>query len=187
MSQPEQPEHSEEETALADAQNAASLQARQAIKAEKRDEDEYRLQQALKVETTSGDVYGSNIVWCGLDTSFFFKFRVLTRWLHSGDVNLEPEYQRDVVWTKEKQTGLIDSILKKFYIPPIIFVVSTDDDGNETKTCIDGKQRLTSIYRFMDGLILHRTQSQTKNSGTKSTLQFTAARKSQLPVFYLDG
>ncbi|KAF5334735.1 hypothetical protein D9758_016901 [Tetrapyrgos nigripes] len=61
-----------------------------------------------------------------------------------------------VVWTKEKQTGLIDSILRNFYIPPVIFVINRDDDGNETKTCIDGKQRLTSIHRFMDGLIPHR-------------------------------
>ncbi|THU79356.1 hypothetical protein K435DRAFT_558726, partial [Dendrothele bispora CBS 962.96] len=72
------------------------------------------------------------------------------------DVDLNPEYQRDVVWTKEKQTGLIDSILRNFYIPPVIFAVNVADDGQETKTCIDGKQRLTSIYKFMDGDIPHR-------------------------------
>ncbi|KAJ3869502.1 hypothetical protein EV359DRAFT_76621 [Lentinula novae-zelandiae] len=73
--------------------------------------------------------------------------------IHNSDINLEPEYQRDVVWTKEKQTNLIDSILRNFYIPPIIFAVETHEDGWESKTCIDGKQRLTSIQRFMDGLI----------------------------------
>ncbi|KAG1830222.1 hypothetical protein EV424DRAFT_1377838 [Suillus variegatus] len=72
------------------------------------------------------------------------------------DINLEPEYQRDVVWPEPKQVGLIDSILRNFYIPPVIFVSHQHSDGSETKTCVDGKQRLTSIQRFMDGLIYHK-------------------------------
>ncbi|KAF9220655.1 hypothetical protein BS17DRAFT_713659 [Gyrodon lividus] len=63
-------------------------------------------------------------------------------------IDLDPEYQRDVVWHEEKQSGLIDSILRNYYIPPIIFAVSFQDDGSELRTCIDGKQRLTSIQRF---------------------------------------
>ncbi|VDB86657.1 unnamed protein product [Peniophora sp. CBMAI 1063] len=73
-----------------------------------------------------------------------------------GSINLGPEYQRDVVWSTEKQIGLIDSIFRNFYIPPLIFAVSTHEDGTEARTCIDGKQRLTSIQKFMDGLIYHR-------------------------------
>ncbi|KAF5351459.1 hypothetical protein D9757_012061 [Collybiopsis confluens] len=76
--------------------------------------------------------------------------------IRSSDIDLDPEYQRDVVWTKEKQTNLIDSILRNFYIPPIIFAVRIFEDGTETRTCIDGKQRLTSIHRFMEGVIPHR-------------------------------
>ncbi|KAF8808804.1 hypothetical protein BYT27DRAFT_7188278 [Phlegmacium glaucopus] len=73
--------------------------------------------------------------------------------IHSCDINLEPEYQRDVVWPETKQIGIIDSVFRNFYIPPVIFAVNTYEDGSETKTCIDGKQRLTSIHKFMDGLI----------------------------------
>lgn len=97
----------------------------------------------------------------------------------SGDINLEPEYQRgkcivvpdaafftidpDVVWPEAKQIGLIDSIFRNYYVPPIIFcefvpvlsaicsklsaAVNSSEDGSETRTCIDGKQRLTSIQR----------------------------------------
>ncbi|KAG2113577.1 uncharacterized protein F5147DRAFT_571425 [Suillus discolor] len=68
-------------------------------------------------------------------------------------IDLDPEYQRDVVWPEPKQSGLIDSMLRNYYMPPIIFgkeslAVSTADDGSELRTCIDGKQRLTSIQRF---------------------------------------
>jgi len=27
----------------------------------------------------------------------------------------------DIVWTKEKQSGLVDSIFRNYYIPPIVF------------------------------------------------------------------
>jgi uncharacterized protein with ParB-like and HNH nuclease domain len=53
----------------------------------------------------------------------------------------------DVVWPETKQIGIIDSIFRNFYIPPVIFAVNTYEDGSETKTCIDGKQRLTSIHK----------------------------------------
>lgn len=65
-------------------------------------------------------------------------------------------------------SGIIDSVLRNFYVPPVIFSalpspslprayidfpcfvasdVSYSDDGSELRTCIDGKQRLTSLVR----------------------------------------
>ncbi|RDX50781.1 hypothetical protein OH76DRAFT_1380310 [Lentinus brumalis] len=60
-------------------------------------------------------------------------------------IHLDPEYQRDIVWSEAKQSGLIDSILRNYYIPPVLFAVTAHDDGSQTRVCIDGKQRLTSI------------------------------------------
>ncbi|KAH6894867.1 hypothetical protein BKA70DRAFT_1232459 [Coprinopsis sp. MPI-PUGE-AT-0042] len=71
--------------------------------------------------------------------------------MHNQDIDLDAEYQRDVVWPDAKQISLIDSIFRNFYVPPVIFATKQHDDGSETKICIDGKQRLTSIRRFMDG------------------------------------
>ncbi|KIK68384.1 hypothetical protein GYMLUDRAFT_237447 [Collybiopsis luxurians FD-317 M1] len=107
--------------------------------------------------------------------------------IHSSDIDLDPEYQRDVVWTKEKQTNLIDSILRNFYIPPIIFAVKTFEDGTENKTCIDGKQRLTSIHRFMDGLIPHRdpiTGEKLWFKNDPSESSSSAAKRRLLPEKY---
>ncbi|KAF8129057.1 hypothetical protein EV363DRAFT_1169699 [Boletus edulis] len=71
-------------------------------------------------------------------------------------IDLDPDYQRDIVWQEEKQSGLIDSLLRNYYIPPIIFAVTAQEDGSELRTCIDGKQRLTSIQRFVDGQSIHK-------------------------------
>ena len=67
--------------------------------------------------------------------------------LLSGRVAQGMTYFSDVVWPESKQIGIIDSIFRNFYIPPVIFAANSFEDGSETKTCIDGKQRLTSIHR----------------------------------------
>ncbi|THG98166.1 hypothetical protein EW026_g3967 [Hermanssonia centrifuga] len=36
-------------------------------------------------------------------------------------IDLDPPYQRDIVWPEAKQIGLIDSLLRNYYVPPVIF------------------------------------------------------------------
>jgi hypothetical protein len=64
-------------------------------------------------------------------------------------MDLNPDYQRDVVWTPDRMTSLINSLMCKFYIPPLIFnvisVVCEDGASRYKRISIDGKQRLTSI------------------------------------------
>jgi hypothetical protein len=44
---------------------------------------------------------------------------------------------------------IIDSLYHNFYIPPVIFAVMWDEDGEEVRICVDGNQRLTSIVKFL--------------------------------------
>jgi uncharacterized protein with ParB-like and HNH nuclease domain len=57
----------------------------------------------------------------------------------------------DEVWTKSRQQGLIDSIFKGCPIPAIVLAKKKRDDGSEYFNVIDGKQRLTTVRRFMRG------------------------------------
>jgi len=68
--------------------------------------------------------------------------------------NFEPPYQRRSVWSDEKQSYFIDSILRNFPIPPIFLHRKIDPDtGRTTFDVIDGKQRLTAIARFIENKI----------------------------------
>ncbi|KAI1786093.1 hypothetical protein LXA43DRAFT_1035051 [Ganoderma leucocontextum] len=96
--------------------------------------------------------------------------------IHAQDIDLQPEYQRDIVWPEKKQIGLIDSIFRNFYIPPVIFVVNVMDDGGERRVCVDGKQRLTSIYRFIGGEIPFKDAF----TGEKFVFKDTGKIKAQL-------
>ncbi|KAK0442485.1 uncharacterized protein EV420DRAFT_1578194 [Desarmillaria tabescens] len=133
-----------------------------------RDPDEYKLSNALRVPRATT-----------------YTAQALYEQILTNDINLDPEYQRDVVWTQQKQTGLIDSVLRNFYIPPVIFAVNSFDDGTETRTCIDGKQRLTSIHRFMEGLIPHQDHETGEKYWYKDNPGAPSKRKKNLLPEYL--
>ncbi|KAH8153563.1 uncharacterized protein LAJ45_02376 [Morchella importuna] len=72
-------------------------------------------------------------------------------------LDLNPDYQRDVVWNSDRMTKLINSLICNYYIPPVIFNVQTikTEEGGERflRISIDGKQRLSSIREFVNGNI----------------------------------
>lgn len=63
------------------------------------------------------------------------------------DINLSPDFQRNVVWDAKRKSRLIESILLRIPLP--VFYFSQGKDG--TLSVVDGLQRLTSIKDFMDG------------------------------------
>lgn len=69
--------------------------------------------------------------------------------------NFDPEYQRrGDVWTDDKQSFLIDSILKNYPMPPIFLHQEIDSESGATVyNVIDGKQRLSAILRFINNEI----------------------------------
>ncbi|VDC00853.1 unnamed protein product [Peniophora sp. CBMAI 1063] len=77
----------------------------------------------------------------------------LHKWMKKDLLDLNADYQRDVVWNAQKQQMLVDSIFLRYHIPPLIFATITNEEGETRRVCIDGKQRLTSIRRFMNGEI----------------------------------
>ncbi len=78
----------------------------------------------------------------------------LLKKLDSKLLDLEADYQRDEVWSPEKKTSLIQSILGGVTIPSIIINEMIDSEGNEKKIVIDGKQRLSAIRDFKKNLVL---------------------------------
>ncbi|MQW71573.1 DUF262 domain-containing protein [Sinorhizobium medicae] len=64
-----------------------------------------------------------------------------------GALVLQPEFQRDYVWSSAKASQLIESILMAIPLP-IVYLAETIDGDWEV---VDGQQRLTSIYSFVRG------------------------------------
>jgi len=69
----------------------------------------------------------------------------LIRRLNQGTIYLNPDFQRNYVWTIEKKCQLIESLMLKIPIP--MFYVSADENGNYT--VVDGLQRLSTIRDYI--------------------------------------
>jgi len=76
------------------------------------------------------------------DRSIFELYRRYQR----GDLNLDPEFQRNYVWDDKRASLLVESVLLEIPIP--VIYLAEEDDGKFT--IIDGQQRLRSFFRFIN-------------------------------------
>src|SRR6266851_132989 len=69
----------------------------------------------------------------------------------SGQLKLQPEFQRQGVWPKGAKSYFIDSILNGRPIPPIYLQRTTSVQTGRTEfAVIDGQQRIRAVKEFLD-------------------------------------
>jgi len=73
-------------------------------------------------------------------------FDVLRR-INKDSYVMDPEFQRDFIWKKDKQSKLIESVLMRIPLP--VFYLAEDKQGN--MIVVDGLQRLSTFKTFVDG------------------------------------
>ncbi len=91
-----------------------------------------------------------------------------------GRLNIQPDFQRQFVWDKAKSSRLIESALLDIPIP--IIYLSEERDGKEN--VIDGQQRLTAFFSFIDGKLPDK--SDFKLSGLKVFTEYNGKKFNQL-------
>lgn len=70
----------------------------------------------------------------------------LLRMHSSGKLDIQPDFQREVVWKQDEQARFIDSLVKQLPIPSMCF--SLDYQTQKWKV-IDGLQRMSTITAFL--------------------------------------
>lgn len=75
--------------------------------------------------------------------------------IKTGRLKLSPDYQRNEIWQDDKKTAFIESLYMGIIIPPIYVVEIPGADLLEDSTyeVVDGKQRLTTIEKFLTNKI----------------------------------
>ncbi|WP_228378530.1 GmrSD restriction endonuclease domain-containing protein [Treponema endosymbiont of Eucomonympha sp.] len=92
-----------------------------------------------------------------------------------GRLNIQPSYQRQFVWDNSKSSRLIESALLEIPIPTIY--LSEEINGGEN--VIDGQQRLTSFFSFIDGEFPDKKEF--KLTGLKVFSEYNGKKFNQLP------
>jgi hypothetical protein len=63
-------------------------------------------------------------------------------------IDLDADYQREKIWSRSDQEGLIDSIVQDIDIPKMYLMKVTGKENFDFE-CIDGKQRMTALLNFV--------------------------------------
>ena len=72
-----------------------------------------------------------------------------------------PDFQREEVWTDNKKRLLMDTILRGWHLPKLYFR-KVDENSFE---CVDGQQRLTTIWEFYDNKLTLSDETAKKYGG----------------------
>lgn len=104
---------------------------------ELQDEEEKLLQEDESAEQPPTDIVAFNELRSCAD---------LMRMYTSNQLEIQPDFQRDVVWQNAAQTRFIDSLTKQLPIPSMC--ISLDYKTGE-RLVIDGLQRMWSIIQFL--------------------------------------
>ena len=69
---------------------------------------------------------------------------------------MDPDFQRDFIWTPAEQSKLIESVLMRIPLP--VFYIAENEDG--TMVVVDGLQRLSTFRNFVEGKLRLRLPHQ---------------------------
>ena len=67
-----------------------------------------------------------------------------------GNLDLEPPYQRKSIWNNDYKVYFIDTILRNFPCPTIFLEVEQSPSGLTKYHVVDGKQRLLTVFEFVN-------------------------------------
>ncbi len=94
---------------------------------------------------------------------FYRKYKQLTvtidsliNMVHHFGIEMDPWWQRGLVWTPEDEQKLLDSIFQGIDIGKIAVIKEPIIRGKKHFTILDGKQRLNTILKFYESRISYR-------------------------------
>lgn len=108
---------------------------------------EFEGEETLKLQhgDIGTDVYPDAVLNISREPASVFQLK--RRWEKKPSMlDLAPAFQRELVWSKRKKSELIESILMGIPLPA--FYVREQDNG--VYVVVDGKQRLTTLFDYID-------------------------------------
>lgn len=116
----------------------------------------------------------------------------LLRMHDEGILQINPDFQRDVVWPSSQQSPFVDSLIKQLPIPSMCIAL---DYKTQRWIVIDGLQRMATIIKFLQGdawkiskledidqEIAGKSAATIKNSTGKLRTYFTRVQNQSLPI-----
>ena len=86
--------------------------------------------------------------------------------LEKDEFRTRPPYQRKSVWSRKQQQSLLDSLIRRSYVPSIVLrLVDLPEKQGSIYEVIDGQQRITTVQKFFDNEITLPTSLRDLHNG----------------------
>lgn len=95
-------------------------------------------------EDNSISIYPANIK---IEQERYSIYELKRKYEEKQEILMDPDFQRGCVWTTKQKRELIESILMGIKLPSFYFAERTDGK----KIVVDGKQRLSTLFDFLNG------------------------------------
>ena len=79
------------------------------------------------------------------DISWFLDLR------SNNQLDLDPPYQRRSVWNRKDRQFFLDTVFRGYPCPPVYLHKTVNSDQKTIYAVVDGKQRLQTLFKFVDG------------------------------------
>ncbi len=87
----------------------------------------------------------------------------VVRRIDKGSFVMDPDFQRAFLWSEDKQSKLIESVIMRLPLP--VFYLAEDDQGR--MIVVDGLQRLTTFHRFLNDKLKLKLNNQDELNGKR--------------------
>ena len=104
---------------------------------EEKEREEFEEKDSLETIVPPSDIIAFNEMRSCADI-----YRMYT----SGQIDIQPDFQRGIVWSRRAQTLFVDSVLKQLPIPSICISL---DSNTQKRLVIDGLQRISTMIKFL--------------------------------------
>lgn len=97
--------------------------------------------------------FGALVEWNGIDIEIANVNYPVDRyyeWYANGQLDLNPAYQRGLVWTLKQKQAYIMALLKERVKLQTVLILTKTREKEDYFEVLDGKQRLNSIFEFID-------------------------------------
>lgn len=143
---------------------------------------EFEGEETLKLQhgDLGTDVYPDAVLNISREPASVFQLK--RRWEKKPSMlDLTPDFQRELVWPSRKKCELIESILMGIPLPA--FYVREQDDG--VYVVVDGKQRLTTLFDYIDGKFKLEGLKILKGMNTKAFKDLTSLQQNKIEDYSL--
>ena len=99
--------------------------------------------------------FGHLVEWNGTDIEIVDVNYPVDRyyeWYANGQLDLNPDYQRGLVWTLKQKQAYIMALLKEKVKLQTVLILTKTREREDCFEVLDGKQRLNSIFEFIDNV-----------------------------------